>query len=252
MTEQPKKPDEVKKEIKPEAKEPPAPVLELAEEATALQYVEALLKAPQAIVKRMKGAKLSSVLLTLLGILSFGALAYGIIVGSFSGQQQWLAAPIKIWIGLLLTALFCFPSFYIFACLAQADINLKQAFILMIAGLTLAAILLIGFAPVAWVFSQSTNGIAFMGFFHLIFWFISIGFGLRFVFAALKKFNASTVIYVRFWLVIFIITSLQMMTALRPLIGTSEDLLPKEKKFFLEHWVDCMDMKTRGMEYERR
>jgi hypothetical protein len=29
-----------------------------------------------------------------------------------------------------------------------------------------------------------------------------------------------------------------MMTVLRPLIGTSADLFPKTKKFFIEHWVD--------------
>ena len=218
-------------------------VKNLPEDATALQFVEALLKAPQAIVSRMKGGKLISVLTTFLGILSFGMIAYGLIAGSFSGGEQWIAAPVKIWVGLLLTALFCFPSFYIFSCLGQADINLKEAFILMIAGLTLAAILLIGFAPVAWVFSQSTNGIAFMGFFHLIFWLISIAFGMRFIFAALRKFNTKKLVYVRFWVVIFIITSLQMMTALRPIIGTSKDLLPKEKKFFIEHWSDCMDLK---------
>lgn len=223
----------------------------LPENATALQYVEALLKTPQAIVNRMKGGKLISVLTTLLGILSFGFLAYGLIAGSFSGGEQWIAAPLKIWIGLLLTALFCFPSFYIFSCLGQADISLKEAFILMIAGLTLVSILLIGFAPVAWVFSQSTNGIAFMGFFHLIFWFISVAFGLRFVFAALRKYNTKYLVYVRFWVVIFIITSLQMMTALRPILGTSDELLPKEKKFFIEHWGDCMDMKDVKVEIRK-
>jgi hypothetical protein len=31
-----------------------------------------------------------------------------------------------------------------------------------------------------------------------------------------------------------------MMTALRPLIGTSDTLLPQQKKFFIAHWVDCL------------
>jgi len=213
----------------------------LVENATALEIVEALLKNPQTIISRLQGGKLVSVLITLLGILSFGALAYGVIAGSFSGGEQWIAAPVKIWVGLLLTAIFCFPSFYIFSCLAQADVSLQQAFTLMISGLALAAILLIGFAPVAWVFSQSTNGIGFMGFFHLVFWFISIAFGIRFMFTALKDLEASRTLYVRYWVVIFLITSLQMMTALRPIIGSSEELLPKEKKFFLEHWGDCLN-----------
>jgi hypothetical protein len=40
--------------------------------------------------------------------------------------------------------------------------------------------------------------------------------------------------------VIFLLVAMQMTTALRPIIGTSENFLPKEKKFFLVHWGDCM------------
>ena len=43
------------------------------------------------------------------------------------------------------------------------------------------ALLLIGFAPVAWIFSQSTDSIAFMGALHLILWAIGISFGLRLI-----------------------------------------------------------------------
>ena len=33
----------------------------------------------------------------------------------------------------------------------------------------------------------------------------------------------------------------QMTTALRPIVGTSDDFLPKEKKFFLKHWFEQLD-----------
>ncbi len=39
-------------------------------------------------------------------------------------------------------------------------------------------------------------------------------------------------------MVIFLLVCLQMTTALRPIIGTSEHWLPKEKKFFLAHWSE--------------
>jgi hypothetical protein len=47
------------------------------------------------------------------------------------------------------------------------------------------------------------------------------------------------------WSIIFVLVALQMTTALRPILGTSETLLPTEKKFFLRHWVDCADGTTR-------
>jgi hypothetical protein len=42
--------------------------------------------------------------------------------------------------------------------------------------------------------------------------------------------------YPLFWILIFLITSLQMMTALRPMIGTADTILPKEKMFFMYQW----------------
>jgi len=41
-------------------------------------------------------------------------------------------------------------------------------------------VLLIGFAPVAWLFSQSTESLLLMGALHLVFWLIATYFGLRF------------------------------------------------------------------------
>jgi len=39
---------------------------------------------------------------------------------------------------------------------------------------------------------------------------------------------------------------LQMTTALRPIVGpTQESFLPKEKVFFLTHWFKCLEMNAR-------
>jgi len=34
--------------------------------------------------------------------------------------------------------------------------------------------------------------------------------------------------------------ALQMTTALRPILGTSDTFLPTEKQFFGTHWADCL------------
>ena len=39
---------------------------------------------------------------------------------------------------------------------------------------------------------------------------------------------------------IFLLVMLQMMTALRPIIGTTDTFLPPEKKFFVSHWMECL------------
>ncbi|NOY75547.1 MAG: hypothetical protein GXP32_07115 [Kiritimatiellaeota bacterium] len=210
---------------------------------TLIQIVEALLKSPETIISRFCKGNFGIITLKFLAILSLGFIAYGLVAGSFSmGRQLWIA-PLKIWMGLLATAAICFPSFYIFACLGEAQLSLKQAFVVMSASLTLVSILLIGFMPVALVFSTSTNSIACMGFFHLVFWFISIGFGMRFLLGVLNQCESKNSFYIKFWIVIFFITTLQMMTAIRPIIGTSDSIFPIEKKFFLENWGDALKIK---------
>ena len=42
--------------------------------------------------------------------------------------------------------------------------------------------------------------------------------------------------HLRVWTFLFVLVTLQMTTALRPIVGTSTERFPSEKKFFLEHW----------------
>ena len=103
------------------------------------------------------------------------------------------------------------------------------------------AVMLIGFAPVAWVFSQSTNSLFFMGMLHIVFWLIGLRFGSRLLRKTLSRMGAERADYLRVWTLIFLLTSLQMTTALRPIIGTADEFITHEKRFFLSHWVKTMD-----------
>ncbi len=96
----------------------------------------------------------------------------------------------------------------------------------------LTALILIGFAPVAWVFTQSTDSLAFMGALHLLFLAIALRFGLRPLLRAAAKDSG----YLKLWGLLFVLVSLQMTTTLRPFLGTAPTLLPIEKKIFLLHW----------------
>jgi len=94
---------------------------------------------------------------------------------------------------------------------------------------------------VAWIFSQSTNSIVFMGALHLIFWVIGIRFGLRLIDAMGRFLGARGKSHLRIWSIIFILVCFQMTSTLRPIIAPSKTFLPKEKKFFLAHWLESIN-----------
>jgi hypothetical protein len=135
------------------------------------------------------------------------------------------------------------PSLYIFTCLGGIDAQLRSVCGALFAAVCLSSILLIGFAPVAWIFSQSTDSIAFMGALHLLFWVIGIRFGLRLIDATARFLGARGRGHLRIWSVIFILVCFQMTTTLRPIIAPSRTFLPTEKKFFLAHWFDSINGK---------
>ena len=37
-----------------------------------------------------------------------------------------------------------------------------------------------------------------------------------------------------------LLVAVQMTTALRPIIGTADTILPTQKQFFVSHWGDCL------------
>lgn len=216
---------------------PPPAGPPLPQDAGLNLVLESLLKRPSELVDGLNRAG-SSRLLLLLGGAAFVALAgYGLLVGSFSGGVQLLAAPLKISLGALATALICLPSLFIFLCLSGAEISLRGVSGVLAAVLALTALLMVGFAPVAWVFSQSTDSVTFVGGLHLAFWLIALGFGLRLLRYMADLLRVRERFHLRVWMLIFLLVSLQMTTALRPIVGTSPDLLPRKKKPFLVHWT---------------
>jgi hypothetical protein len=132
------------------------------------------------------------------------------------------------------------PSLYIFSSLGGSDLRLGAVAGALAAAVCLSALLLIGFAPVAWIFSQSTDSVAFMGTLHLLFWLIGLSFGLRLIGGMNRLRDEGGRGHLRTWSLIFIFVCLQMTTTLRPVVGRSDHFLPGEKKFFLIHWADSL------------
>ena len=203
--------------------------------------VDAILRQPRRVMYQLQQPG-SGKLLGVMFVLAIVCTSiYGFIVGTFSGGMQLWASPLKITAGLIVSAVICLPSLYIFTCLSGSQARLREVIGFLAGLLLLMGILLVGFSPVAWIFSQSTESVAWMGFLHLLFWSVAIAFGLRFLHISFSHTKMKTSAGLVVWIIIFLLTSLQMMTALRPIIGKSDTFFPTEKKFFISHWYDCLN-----------
>jgi hypothetical protein len=201
---------------------------------------ESLLRQPTALARRLGDPEHKAALK--LGALALGSAAvFGLVLGTFAMHEQIWAAPVKITAGLLVAGLICFPSLYIFGLLSGARVSAAHLSAILAGTLALAGLLLLGFAPAIWIFTQSTNSLGFMGMLALSAWGVSLGFGIGFLSRALAASGATKSAPFFVWSVIFILVTLQMTTSLRPILGRSDKFLTTEKRFFLQHWAETID-----------
>ena len=125
--------------------------------------IEAILRQPRRVMFQLRQPGAGRLIAAMLFVSVVCSLIYGVVAGTFSGGTQLWAAPVKIAAGLMISALICLPSLYIFTCLGGSQAQLVEVSGLLAGLLMLMTILLIGFAPVAWIFSQSTESPAWMG-----------------------------------------------------------------------------------------
>lgn len=173
----------------------------------------------------------------------FSLALFGFIVGSFQGatEQMWLA-PLKIVFGVLFSSLICLPSLYIFCCIGGLDKRFSTILGIQSCTMAITSLLLIGFSPVIWLFSSSSNSISFFGFLCIAIWITCLFMGLKFLTKTGRAFGMSHTKHLYLWAVIFTLVTLQMPTTLRPIIGQSHNYLQlDEKKFFIQHWIDEID-----------
>lgn len=205
------------------------------------QVVDAVLKRPSQVLYEIMHGKSGAITFTLLLVAMFCLTAMGLMMAGYSGGAQFVAVSLKVVIGTLLSAAICLPSLYILLCLAGGAQTFPQVCSILLQSLTLTGILFVGFLPVAWIFSQATDSIKFMGFLYLVIWGVGIHFGLRWLRQAFVFLNKRKMGTLRLWGFIFVLVVLQMSATLRPLLGIYEPLCANEKKFFVTHWFDAGD-----------
>lgn len=201
--------------------------------------VEALLKQPgSAVFEFTEGSRAGALSRSLLLIIITGLILFSVVAVDFSQGIQWWAAPLKMTAGLLLSALLCLPSLYIFSCLGGLEIGFKTLCGVLLTSLALTSTILAGFVPVVWVFSQSSDSVVFMGIIVIIGWCIALFLGLALLQRQARALSLRNNLDLRLWMLIFILVTFQMSCALRPLLGQADTFLPERKRFFLQHWAE--------------
>lgn len=236
--------------LEPTYPQPPPLEAPLPEKLDLRILFEALLRRPHDLVARLASpghdATPRFALITLVSFLLFG-----VVLGCFAKHEQLWAAPLKISAGILIAGAICFPSLYIFSTLAGAKTSVTQLAACLAGALALAGLLLLGFSPAIWIFTESTDSFAFMGFLALAAWGVSVVFALRFLLAAIRSTGGSQAAPLGIWCAVFLLVTLQMTTSLRPILGRSDDLLTSEKKFFLQHWTDTFGKSLQTRESQK-
>lgn len=236
-------------QVEPRAVPPPRPEAQSAEgqmwsaDAPVLgrgvvAVVEALLKSPASILRDVREGRGASARLSL--VIAASAIVVGLVTASFSGGLQFVLVPMKMLGGVFFCALICLPSLHIFSCLSGARQSLKETWGALLMGVALMGLLLLGFAPIAWIFSQATSSVAFVGGLHLLFLTLSCVLGLRLVDRTLAAMNRAPLRGLRLWSTLFVVVLFQMSTTLRPLVGAADGVKLEERLFFLTHWVKAL------------
>ena len=208
--------------------------------------IRKLLRKPLSIFHELETGNISWRIHSVLILVAVVCLsAFGFVIGTFSWGSQLWAAPLKIVFGLIFSALICLPSLYIFTCIGGLEARFSSVVGMLCSILALSGLLLVGFAPVVWLFSVSSTSIIFIGFMLLILWLICVGFGFTLIFRAGQVMGMTNTGHLFIWCLIFLLVTIQMTTSLRPIIGESDALFSfEEKKFFLEYWIEQLQQST--------
>lgn len=217
---------------------------------TTTRLLDTLLRQPREQARELASQSPPSRVLGVLAATGFGSmLVFGLVVGWFGGGAALWQTPLKLAGGLLFTCLICFPSLCILGALGGSEAGPRGHLAVMLGGLALTGLLILGLAPVLWVFSQSTGSPGFFGFLALGLWWISMLAGLYFIARGLRGTTLRGFGPLTLWTGIFLLVALQMATTLRPLLGPSETMFAGKKMFFLEHWVKVLGGEDSSPEY---
>ncbi|MEI6562850.1 MAG: hypothetical protein WCO42_00930 [bacterium] len=205
--------------------------------------VTALLKSPEAVVEVIANGKnaLRNGLTLLAAAVVFHAI-FGLAMGLFGGWPVALMDAVKGPLTALCALTLCYPALYVFACVGGAPLTFARAFVLGASCLAMQGLILVGLAPVAWLFSVSTESLSFVTMLVVCIWGVALSFAVRFIAKLQEHALFSKAAGIKTWLFILALVTLQMATCLRPMLTSPKDgWWTGGKLFFLSHFSSTFD-----------
>jgi hypothetical protein len=152
---------------------------------------------------------------------------YGAVLGSTHSLWQALSSAAKLPLLFIITLLICVPALYIFSVLFGANQRLHQVIALVLAAITVTAVLLLSFAPITFFFMLTTSGYQFFKLLNVLFFVIAGGVGVLFLKRGMRLVSTSDqaegtkmrslVLYL--WIMLYAFVGSQMAWTLRPFVG---------------------------------
>jgi hypothetical protein len=191
-----------------------------------LSVIGAILKSQEVVTKDLAAERNTAAYLKGLFLATFLlAAGYGCVLGMHALGMQTLFAAAKLPIVILGTAILCTPTFYVFNSILGSKLTLPQTLVIVFLMTAATSVILAAFAPIAWFFTVSTNGISFLVVLHVVIFLIAIGYSMRLIGTTRSMLNYLTGSeesirrsFLRLWFVIVIFVGLQMAYSFRPFI----------------------------------
>ncbi len=201
--------------------------------------VTALLKSPERVADTIAGEdrNLPATSAILFAVAVACHVVFGLAIGLFAGWPVAIMDAVKAPLVAVCSLLLCFPSLYVFACVAGSPLTLAQTLALGCSCLAMVGLILVGLAPVGWLFAVSTDSVPFIVILALILWLVAVMFAARYV----GKLRAHTLFQrqggIKLWFLILVVVTLQMTTCMRPMLAKpTTGWWTTQKQFFLSHF----------------
>ena len=175
-----------------------------------------------------------------------GCALFGFAIGSFVDLKVAALDAAKM-VGIAaFSFVLCFPTLYVFATISGSKLSAARLAVIGLVCTATLGSLLAALAPILWLFSVSTENVAFIVVLSCFLAALSLAFVVCPITAAAEKKIVANKAGLHLWLVVFAVVALQTVTLVRPMlapIGTPRT--PEGKCFFLMHFSDSVGFYSR-------
>lgn len=200
--------------------------------------IPSLLRAPGEFGELVRGTGAYTRLVAFLVLLTLlGAALFGLALGSFVNWRVACLDAFKMMIVVSFPFVLCIPTLCVFACICGCRLSFGRMLAFGLVSTATLGCLLAALAPILWLFAVSTEAVGFVICFSIVLAVVAAGFALRPIHCSVEKGLATSQIGFNVWFIIFLITALQTVTIVRPLLSVpAEQDGSRGKCFFVTHF----------------